>query len=81
MNVAGPYTARFFAELGADVVHVEPPYGDDGRNGGPPFLFPEGGLYAVGNRNKRGLVLNIKTPGGSRCCVTCSPVAIFSFKT
>lgn len=64
VNVAGPYTARFFAELGADVVHIEPPYGDDGRNGGPPLLFPEGGLYAVGNRNKRGMVLNIKTPGG-----------------
>jgi crotonobetainyl-CoA:carnitine CoA-transferase CaiB-like acyl-CoA transferase len=63
-NVAGPFAARFFAELGADVVHVEPPYGDDGRNGGPVFLFPDGGFHAVGNRNKRGMVLDIKTLGG-----------------
>ena len=36
--IAGPTCGRLFAELGADVIHVEPPWGDDGRNSTTPFL-------------------------------------------
>ena len=53
-NVAGPIAARLFGELGADVVHVEPPHGDDGRNSTTEFLGQEGTFHSVGNRNKRG---------------------------
>src|SRR4051794_21719907 len=37
-EAAGPITARMLAEMGADVVHVEPLRGDNGRNTTTPFL-------------------------------------------
>jgi CoA:oxalate CoA-transferase len=64
MNIAGPTAARLFAELGADVVHVEPPRGDDARNSTTPFLGREGTIYSVGNRNKRSMVLDLNTEAG-----------------
>lgn len=63
-NVAGPIAARLFGELGADVVHVEPPHGDDGRNSTTEFLGREGTFHSVGNRNKRGIVVDLKTERG-----------------
>lgn len=62
--IAGPTMGRLFAELGADVIHVEPPHGDDGRNSTTPFLGREGVIYSVSNRSKRGMVVNIKKPQG-----------------
>ena len=41
-NIAGPLAARMLAEMGADAIHVEPPWGDDGRNSTTPFLGREG---------------------------------------
>lgn len=62
--IAGPVCGRMFAELGADVIHVEPPWGDDGRNSTTPFLGREGVLYTVSNRSKRGIVLDTRAPRG-----------------
>ena len=62
--IAGPTCARMFAELGANVIHVEPPWGDDGRNSTTPFLGREGVIYSVSNRSKRGIVLDIRQPRG-----------------
>lgn len=62
--IAGPTMGRLLAELGADVIHIEPPYGDDGRNSTTPFLGREGVIYSVSNRSKRGIVVNIKTAEG-----------------
>ncbi len=62
--IAGPVTARMFSELGADVIHIEPPWGDDGRNSTTPFLGSEGVLYTVSNRSKRGIVLDIRADKG-----------------
>ena len=62
--IAGPVTARMFSELGANVIHIEPPWGDDGRNSTTPFLGREGVLYTVSNRSKRGIVLDIRQPKG-----------------
>lgn len=57
--VSAPYCARLFAELGADVVKVEPPEGDCARRIGP---FPGGerhpeksGLFFINNTDKRGV--------------------------
>src|SRR6266699_988275 len=41
-NLAGPYAAMILAELGADVVKVESPEGDETRRWGPPFWEGEG---------------------------------------
>lgn len=62
--IAGPIVGKLFAELGADVIHVEPPQGDDGRNSTTPFLGREGILYSMHNRSKRGISLNLRTEAG-----------------
>ncbi len=56
----GPYATLVLADLGADVVKLEPPEGDGTR------LMPPGGageLFAALNRGKRSLVLDLKQPG------------------
>ena len=63
-NIAGPLAARMLAEMGADAIHVEPPWGDDGRNSTTPFLGREGTLHSTCNRSKRGVVIDIKHPDG-----------------
>src|SRR5262249_50840922 len=63
-NIAGPLAARLLAEMGADVIHIEPPWGDDGRNSTTPFLGSEGILHSTCNRSKRGVVVDIKNPHG-----------------
>ncbi len=57
---AGPLAARLLAELGADVVKVEPPGGEGGFQVMP--VLPN--IYVDGNRSKRGLVLDLKDGGG-----------------
>ncbi len=62
---AGPYASMMLADLGADVIKVEPPQGELTRFA-PPFL-PEdherfyGGRFANRNRNKRSIVLDLAT--------------------
>ena len=62
--IAGPTVGRLFGELGADVIHVESPRGDDGRNTTTPFLGSEGSMYSVANRSKRGIVVDLKHAEG-----------------
>jgi crotonobetainyl-CoA:carnitine CoA-transferase CaiB-like acyl-CoA transferase len=56
--VAGPFCTMLLADLGADVVKVEPPSGDHFR----PAL--DGAYYAAINRNKRGICLDLKRSNG-----------------
>src|SRR5262245_23118356 len=59
-NLAGPFAAAILASMGADVVKVERPEGDDARRWGPPFWKGTGpGFWAV-NANKRSIVLDLK---------------------
>ncbi len=60
-NVAGPYAAMILADLGADVVKVESPEGDDTRQWGPPFWDGESPVFLAANRNKRSIVLDLRT--------------------
>lgn len=62
--LAGPLAGGILADLGADVVKVERPgNGDDLRSWGPPFAEDEVSTYFVGvNRNKHGLVADLKNP-------------------
>jgi len=55
---AGPLAARLLAELGAEVVKVEPPGGEGGFQVMP--VLPN--IYVDGNRSKRGLVLDLTSP-------------------
>ncbi len=52
-------------DLGADVIKVESPHGGDGtRQWGPPFAGGEAAYYLFANRNKRSVVLDLKSPEG-----------------
>jgi crotonobetainyl-CoA:carnitine CoA-transferase CaiB-like acyl-CoA transferase len=57
----GPYCTQMLADLGADVIKVEPPGGDPARE-------LDDGIYEVANRNKRGILINLKTPDGQERC-------------
>jgi crotonobetainyl-CoA:carnitine CoA-transferase CaiB-like acyl-CoA transferase len=66
--LAGPYATMLLADLGADVVKMEPPEGDATRGWGPPWVG-EGeqrtaAYYLAVNRNKRSLRLDLKTEAG-----------------
>jgi len=62
--LAGPYCTMVLGDLGADVIKVESPQGDETRNWGPPFAEGESAYYLCVNRNKRSIVVNIKTAEG-----------------
>ncbi|HET7473513.1 MAG TPA: CoA transferase, partial [Candidatus Limnocylindrales bacterium] len=68
--LAGPYATMVLADLGADVVKVEPPEGDATRGWGPPWLGTEEdgtrtAAYALAiNRNKRSIRLDLRRPDG-----------------
>jgi crotonobetainyl-CoA:carnitine CoA-transferase CaiB-like acyl-CoA transferase len=60
----GPYAAQILADYGADVIKVEPPEGDIVRHAGPMRNPRMGPMFFQANRNKRSVVIDIKTPGG-----------------
>ncbi len=66
--LAGPYATMLLADLGADVVKVEPPEGDATRGWGPPWVGAgaarTAAYYLAVNRNKRSLRLDVRTEGG-----------------
>jgi crotonobetainyl-CoA:carnitine CoA-transferase CaiB-like acyl-CoA transferase len=66
--LAGPFATMLLGDLGADVIKVEAPFGDDTRTWGPPFFGDRSNrlsaYYTSVNRNKRGIVLNLKTSAG-----------------
>lgn len=63
--VSGPYCTMTLADLGADVVKIEPfPLGD-GSRGFPPHHEGESYCFAMVNRNKRGMGVDLKSETGS----------------
>jgi len=61
--LSGPYCTLMLADLGADVVKVEPPArGDDARHWGPPFVGEDAAYFVSVNRNKRSVALDLKDP-------------------
>src|SRR5919198_5372811 len=62
--LAGPYCTMLLGDLGADVLKLEPPEGDQARAWGPPFLNGEASYFLSVNRNKRSVVLDLKSAEG-----------------
>ncbi|WP_017999504.1 CoA transferase [Paracoccus sp. N5] len=59
--LAGPYCTALLADLGAEIIKLEPPSGDDYRHIGP-FKDGESALFTLNNRGKQSLVLDLKNP-------------------
>src|SRR3954453_16525680 len=60
--LAGPYATMLLADLGAEVVKVEAPGGDDTRTWQPPVRDGISTYYLGVNRNKRSVALDLKDP-------------------
>lgn len=63
--LAGPYCTLLLADMGARVVKVESPTGDDTRRWGPPYVAGESGYYLSVNRGKESVAVNLKEPRGA----------------
>ncbi|MBX3140611.1 MAG: CoA transferase [Trueperaceae bacterium] len=63
--LAGPYCTLLFSDLGARVVKVESPSGDDTRRWGPPYPGGESGYYLSVNRGKESVVVDLKDERGA----------------
>ena len=61
--VLGPWACQILADMGAEVIKIEPPYGDSNRSLGASRNPGMAALYLTCNRNKRSLVLDLKKPG------------------
>ena len=69
-GIAGPYTAKLLADMGAEVIKVEPPLiGDRSRHAGPfPAHHPHperSGMFLYLNTNKIGITLNLDSATGA----------------
>lgn len=63
--LAGPFAGQMLADLGADVIKIESPAGDDTRRWGPPFITRDNGdveaaYYHACNRGKRSVIADLK---------------------
>jgi crotonobetainyl-CoA:carnitine CoA-transferase CaiB-like acyl-CoA transferase len=71
--VLGPLACQLLGDQGADVVKVEPPGGDSNRQVGPMRTPDMGALFLNCNRNKRGVVLDLKNPQGREAALRWPP--------
>ncbi len=62
--MSGPTCGLMLADMGADVIKVEKPEGDNSRRFLPPAINGEAAAFMMMNRNKRGMVIDLKTADG-----------------
>ena len=62
-SVAAPCAGQILGDLGAEVVKIEKPGGDDARNWGPPFVDGAAATFQSLNRNKRSVVCDLRDDG------------------
>jgi crotonobetainyl-CoA:carnitine CoA-transferase CaiB-like acyl-CoA transferase len=81
--LAGPYCTMLLGDLGADVIKIEPPAGDQSRQWGPPFINGESSYFLSVNRNKRSVVLDLKNAASrsdAEALAMASDVVVENFK-
>lgn len=84
--LAAPTCTMFLADLGAEVIHVEPHSGDDSRNFGPFIGTPDKnrcGYFISLNRNKKSMVIDLQQNQGKdilRKLITVSDVIVENFR-
>jgi CoA:oxalate CoA-transferase len=80
--MAGPFCTALLADVGAEVIKVEPPDGDDYRHIGP-FRNGESALFIQMNRGKKSVCINLKAPAGLdavRRLIAASDVVVENFR-
>ncbi len=80
--LAAPTASMILADLGAEVIHIEPPRGDDARQFGP-FIEGQSAYFISINRNKKSVVIDLKKPEGKsvlRDIIRVSDVVLENFK-
>ncbi len=65
--MAGPFCTMLLGDMGAEVTKVEPPHGDSSRRMSGSLGTESPSYWAV-NRNKRGIVVNLRDPQGVEIC-------------
>jgi len=62
--LAGPYCGLVLADMGAEVIKIEPPEGDIARTVSPHFIGPHNAYFASLNRNKKSVVIDLASAQG-----------------
>jgi CoA:oxalate CoA-transferase len=62
--LAGPYCGLLLADMGAEVIKIEPPEGDIARKVSPHFIGPHNAYFASLNRSKKSVVLDLASAEG-----------------
>lgn len=85
--LAGPWAGQVLADLGAEVIKVEAPEGDDTRRWGPPWIETDGdrsaAYFHACNRGKKSVIADFRTPEGlalTRSLIAGADVVIENFK-
>ena len=85
--LAGPWAGQTLADMGAEVIKVEAPSGDDTRGWGPPFVTHQGQTWAAYfhscNRGKKAVTIDFRTPEGQaqlRKLIADADILIENFK-
>ena len=81
--LSGPFCTQVLADLGADVVKVEPPCGDSSRHIPPHFVEGDSAYFLANNRQKSSVVLDMKDPDGLKLAerlIAASDVVVENFR-